>query len=61
MLCFTYVINKNSELSASYVHAFEESLVGAVPASFSARPAGEANAAATMYQDSIGVSYGYIF
>jgi len=58
---FTYVINKNSELSASYVHAFEESLVGAVPASFSARPAGEANAAATMYQDSIGVSYGYIF
>jgi len=60
-LGFTYLIKEDMELSASYVHAFEETLTGPVAATFSNLPAGVENAAATMYQDSLGVSLGIKF
>jgi long-chain fatty acid transport protein len=57
----TYVLPNNSELSFSYMHAFEEKVrgngsipPGAPPAGFGG---GEANL--KMYQDSLGIAYGW--
>lgn len=52
----TYVLPNKSELSFSYIHAFEESVngSGSIPAAFGG---GEANL--NMYQDSIGIAYGW--
>lgn len=52
----TYVLPNKSELSFAYLHAFEEKVrgSGSIPASFGG---GEANL--KMYQDSLGVAYGW--
>ena len=54
----SYRPNKNIEWSASYSHAFEETVSG--PTSFSNRAPGEDNAAASLYIDTLGVSFAYI-
>jgi long-chain fatty acid transport protein len=52
----TYVLANKSELSFSYMHAFEEKVngSGSIPAGFGS---GEANL--KMYEDSLGVAYGW--
>lgn len=52
----TYVLPNKSELSFSYMHAFEEKVrgSGSVPTKFGS---GEANL--KMYQDSLGIAYGW--
>jgi len=52
----TYVLPNKSELSFSYMHAFEEKVRGAgsIPAAFGG---GEANL--KMYEDSLGIAYGW--
>lgn len=52
----TYVLPNQSELSFSYMHAFEEKVRGSdsIPTSFGG---GEANL--KMYQDSLGIAYGW--
>ena len=54
----TYVLPNNSELSFAYMHAFEEKVKGnnSIPAGFGG---GEANL--KMYEDSLGVAYGWRF
>lgn len=52
----TYLLPNKSELSFSYIHAFEESVNGrgSIPAAFGG---GDANL--KMYQDSLGIAYGW--
>jgi long-chain fatty acid transport protein len=52
----TYVLPNKSELSFAYMHAFEEKVKGSgsIPAGFGS---GEANL--KMYEDSLGVAYGW--
>ena len=52
----TYVLANKSELSFSYMHAFEEKVrgSGSIPAGFGG---GEANL--KMYEDSLGIAYGW--
>lgn len=52
----TYILQNKSELSFAYLHAFEESVNGngSIPAAFGG---GEANL--KMYQDSLGIAYGW--
>jgi long-chain fatty acid transport protein len=52
----TYILANQSELSFSYMHAFEEKVngSGSIPAMFGG---GEANL--KMYEDSLGVAYGW--
>jgi long-chain fatty acid transport protein len=52
----TYVLPNQSELSFSYMHAFEEKVngSGSIPAMFGG---GEANL--KMYEDSLGIAYGW--
>lgn len=52
----TYVLPNKSELSFSYMHAFEDKVhgSGSIPASFGG---GESNL--KMYEDSLGVAYGW--
>jgi long-chain fatty acid transport protein len=52
----TYILPNKSELSFAYMHAFEESVNGngSIPAAFGG---GEANL--KMYQDSLGIAYGW--
>jgi long-chain fatty acid transport protein len=52
----TYILPNKGELSFAYMHAFEENVngSGSIPANFGG---GEANI--KMYQDSIGVAYGW--
>lgn len=54
----TYILPNNAELSFAYMHAFEEKVKGngSIPASFGG---GEANL--KMYQDSLGLAYGWRF
>ena len=54
----TYVLPNNGELSFAYMHAFEEKVKGnnSIPAGFGG---GEANL--KMYEDSLGVAYGWRF
>ncbi len=52
----TYVLPNKSELSFSYMHAFEEKVrgSGSIPSSF-----GGGEADMKMYQDSLGIAYGW--
>ncbi len=52
----TWVLSNKSELSFSYMHAFEEKVrgSGSIPAAFGG---GEANL--KMYEDSLGIAYGW--
>jgi long-chain fatty acid transport protein len=52
----TYVLPNKSELSFSYVHAFEENVNGSssIPPGF-----GGGNVNLKMYQDSVGIAYGW--
>jgi long-chain fatty acid transport protein len=52
----TYILANKSELSFSYMHAFEEKVrgSGSIPAGFGG---GEANL--KMYEDSLGIAYGW--
>lgn len=52
----TWVLPNKGELSVGYTHAFEDSVhgTGAIPAAF-----GGGNVKLKMYQDSIGVAYGW--
>jgi long-chain fatty acid transport protein len=52
----TYILPNKSELSFAYMHAFEEDVKGrnSIPAAFGG---GESNI--KMYQDSIGIAYGW--
>ncbi len=52
----TYVLPNKSELSLSYMHAFEEKVrgSGSIPSSF-----GGGNANLKMYEDSLGIAYGW--
>jgi long-chain fatty acid transport protein len=52
----TYVLPNKSELSFSYMHAFEEKVRGSsyIPSSF-----GGGNANLKMYEDSFGIAYGW--
>ncbi len=52
----TYVLPNKSELSFAYMHAFEEKVRGAgsIPSNF-----GGGNANLKMYQDSLGIAYGW--
>ena len=52
----TYELPNKSELSFAYMHAFEENVngSGSIPAGFGS---GEANL--KMYQDSLGIAYGW--
>jgi long-chain fatty acid transport protein len=54
----TYVLPNQGELSLAYMHAFEEKIKGnnSIPAGFGG---GEANL--KMYEDSLGVAYGWRF
>ena len=52
----TWRFAKDMEANFSYIHAFENTVRGST--AFSARPAGEDNAALTMIQDSFGASLG---
>ncbi|MBM3350210.1 MAG: long-chain fatty acid transporter [Betaproteobacteria bacterium] len=52
----TYVLPNKSELSFTYMHAFEEKVrgSGSIPSSF-----GGGNANLKMYEDSLGIAYGW--
>ncbi|MBW2208847.1 MAG: outer membrane protein transport protein [Deltaproteobacteria bacterium] len=54
----SYRPNKNIEWSFNYVHAFEETVNG--PTAFSNLAPGEDNGSASMYIDTLGVSFAYI-
>ncbi|MEI8361896.1 MAG: outer membrane protein transport protein [Betaproteobacteria bacterium] len=56
----TWVLPNKAELSLAYIHAFEESVngSGSIPSSPSA-PFGGGNANLKMYQDSVGIAYGW--
>ncbi|NOT65328.1 MAG: long-chain fatty acid transporter [Methylotenera sp.] len=56
----TYVLPNKAELSFAYMHAFENTVngVNSIPNSPSA-PLGGGNANLKMYQDSIGIAYGW--
>ncbi|OZB45659.1 MAG: long-chain fatty acid transporter [Thiomonas sp. 15-66-11] len=55
----TYTLSPAMELSFDYVHAFKNSVTGALPAQFG-YPAG-ASETISMYQDTVGVSVGWKF
>ncbi len=55
-LGLTWAVNKTSELSFSYMHAFKHDVSGAVPAAF-----GGGTVNLRMYQDSLGVAYSWKF
>lgn len=52
----TWILPNNGELSVGYTHAFEESVKGngAIPAAF-----GGGNVKLKMYQDALGIAYGW--
>lgn len=53
----SYRPNPNIEWSFSYVHAFEKTITGTT--AFTNRAPGEDNAALSMYQNSVGMSFSY--
>lgn len=57
-LGLTYVLANKGEISLAYMHAFEEKVNGknSIPASF-----GGGNANLNMYEDSLGIAYGWHF
>ncbi len=57
-LGLTYVLANKGEISLAYMHAFEEKINGknSIPASF-----GGGNANLNMYEDSLGIAYGWHF
>lgn len=57
----TYVLPNKSELSFAYMHAFEESVKGSnsIPPGFPPAGFGGGNSNVKMYQDSIGIAYGF--
>ncbi len=57
----TYVLPNKSELSFSYMHAFEEKVrgSGSIPPGFPPSGFGGGNANLKMYEDSLGVAYGW--
>jgi len=50
----TWEVSKTGELSFSYMHAFNNSLSGPIPAAF-----GGGTVNLHMYQDSVGIAYGW--
>lgn len=57
----TYVLPNKSELSFSYMHAFEEKVrgSGSIPPGFPPSGFGGGNANLKMYEDSLGIAYGW--
>jgi len=57
----TYVLPNKSELSFSYMHAFEEKVRGSssIPPGFPPAGMGGGNANLKMYEDSLGIAYGW--
>ena len=57
----TYVLANKSELSFAYMHAFEEDVKGknSIPPGFPPAGFGGGNSNIKMYQDSIGIAYGW--
>ncbi len=57
----TYVLPNKSELSFSYIHAFNENVKGSnsIPPGFPPAGFGGGNADLKMYQDSLGIAYGW--
>lgn len=57
----TYVLPNKSELSFSYMHAFEEKVRGngSIPPGFPPAGFGGGNANLKMYEDSFGIAYGW--
>lgn len=57
----TYVLPNKSELSFSYMHAFEEKVrgSGSIPPGFPPAGFGGGNANLKMYEDSLGIAYGW--
>ncbi|MBU1191447.1 MAG: outer membrane protein transport protein [Gammaproteobacteria bacterium] len=53
----SYRPSPNTEWSFNYMHAFENTITG--PTAFTNRPLGADNAAISMYQDSLGLSFSY--
>ena len=53
----SYRPSKNIEWSMNYMHAFEHTITGTT--AFTNRAPGQDNAAISMYQDSLGISFGY--
>lgn len=53
----SYRPSSNVEWSFSYIHAFENTITG--PTAFTNRAPGEDNAAISMYQNALGVSFSY--
>ena len=53
-LGLTWAVGKTGELSLSYMHAFNKNVSGAIPAAF-----GGGNINLRMYQDSLGIAYGW--
>jgi long-chain fatty acid transport protein len=50
----TWAVSKTGELSLNYMHAFSNSLTGPIPAAF-----GGGTVNLHMYQDSVGIAYGW--
>jgi long-chain fatty acid transport protein len=57
----TYVLPNKSELSFAYMHAFEESVKGrnSIPPGFPPAGFGGGNSNIKLYEDSIGIAYGW--
>ena len=53
-LGLTWAVGKTGELSLSYMHAFNKNVSGPIPAAF-----GGGNINLRMYQDSLGIAYGW--
>ena len=53
----TWKLANQSELTVGYVHAFEQTVTGPVPAMFTGGPG--STASIKMSEDSIGVTYGW--
>jgi long-chain fatty acid transport protein len=53
----TWKLANQSELTVGYVHAFEQTVTGPVPAMFTGGPG--STSSIKMHEDSIGVSYGW--
>lgn len=52
----TYTLANGSEVTVSYMHAFEKSITGPIPAAY-----GGGTASIKMHQDSLGIAYGWKF
>jgi long-chain fatty acid transport protein len=55
----TWKLENKSELTVAYVHAFKKTVSGALPGTAGGYPMGGGTGSISMYEDSIGISYGW--